>query len=107
DGVEIDSMPVIWAPGQGTVEYPEGVGAPLRAGDLVVIQVHYNLAAQHMVGASDSTAVRLRLADAVELEGVYLAIDPFLDTLFEETPDVLPAGMASAPYTWEVPIGAW
>lgn len=107
DGVEIDSMPVIWAPGQGTVEYPEGVGAPLRADDLVVIQVHYNLAAQHMIGASDSTAVRLRLADRVDHEGIYLAIDPFLDTLFEETPDLLPAGEAAAPYTWEVPIGLW
>jgi mono/diheme cytochrome c family protein len=34
-----------WAPGQSRVDYPIGTGAALEAGDLLVMQMHYNLLA--------------------------------------------------------------
>jgi hypothetical protein len=32
-----------WAPGQSRVDYPDGTGALLEAGDVLVMQIHYNL----------------------------------------------------------------
>lgn len=107
DDVDVDSMPVVWAPGQGAVEFPAGVGAPVRRDDLLVVQVHYNLAGHAEAGASDSTTIRLRLADQVDLEAIYVSLDPFLDTLYDDPPASLAPGRASASYTWEVPVGAW
>ncbi len=34
----------VWAPGAGAVRFPTNVGARLKAGSKIVIQVHYNLA---------------------------------------------------------------
>jgi hypothetical protein len=33
-----------WAPGAGSGAFPTGLGVPLKAGSLIVMQVHYNLA---------------------------------------------------------------
>ncbi len=107
DGVEINNMPVVWAPGQGVVHYPEGTGNRVYADDLMVIQIHYNLDRPELIGLSDSTEVRIELRDDVELEGLYLALDPFLDTLFDDEPAALAAGQAKVSYTWEEPIGDW
>ncbi|MCA9636720.1 MAG: hypothetical protein KC420_11895 [Myxococcales bacterium] len=107
DGVEVDDFPVVWAPGQGVVRYPEGTGVRLHADDLVVIQVHYNMDRPELLGLTDTTEVELVLADEVETEGHYLALDLFLDTLGEDTPATLPAGEAHTTYTWEVDLGAW
>jgi hypothetical protein len=48
-----------WAPGSGEQLYPAGVGVPLEAGSMIVLQVHYNLRAGH---GSDSSRIQLRLA---------------------------------------------
>ncbi len=48
-----------WAPGTGEQLFPAGVGMPLSAGSMIVLQVHYNLRAGR--GTDDST-VQLRVA---------------------------------------------
>lgn len=35
----------VWAPGQGAVDYPKGTGTQIQPGDLLVMQMHYNLLA--------------------------------------------------------------
>jgi len=49
-----------WVPGTQATRFPEGTGIPLQAGEVVVMQVHYNLAAGP--SAPDSTTVRMQLA---------------------------------------------
>ena len=108
DGVSVDQIPITWAPGMGAVEYPDGTGVRLRAGELVVIQVHYNLHFDTADGASDSSQVRLRLADSVEREGYFMLLDLFIDTLFDGgDPDSLAPGQQSAKYTWDAPLAEW
>ncbi len=100
DGVSVDANPVVWAPGQGLVTYPQGSGVPLRPDHKVVIQVHYNLEAHE--GLSDSTEVKLRLAEHVENVGVFVLIDPLLGTLYDDAPATLEPGKASVPYYWRL-----
>ena len=100
EGVSPTGVPVTWAPGQGVVTYPEGMGVQIRATDKLVVQVHYNLADPKTAGASDSSKVHLRFADSVTRPLVFLLPDPFLDSLGNATPDSLPAGQSSARYTW-------
>lgn len=102
EGVSVDAVPVIWAPGQGVVSYPEGVGVRMRPRHKVVVQIHYNLSAPGAAGQHDQTTVRLRVAGAVQREGLFLLPDRFLDTLFDEAPAMLPAGQAATPYTWSL-----
>src|SRR5205814_896688 len=64
EGIEAESSPVTWAPGQGPVEYPTDMGAKQRATDKLVIQIHYNLADEKNRGLTDSTTVRIRYADS-------------------------------------------
>jgi hypothetical protein len=42
-GLAADPLLTFWAPGAGTDNFPKGTGVPLRAGSLVIMQVHYNL----------------------------------------------------------------
>lgn len=105
DGVAQDGLPVTWAPGMGAVEYPAGTGVRVAAGRQIVIQIHYNLHDTELEGQSDSSQVKLRLADSVEREGFFDVIDPFIDTLFQGEPDALAPGQASAEYSWSVDIG--
>lgn len=100
EGIDVESVPVTWAPGQGVVSYPAGMGVRLRPTDKLVVQIHYNLAEASSVGMKDSTTVRVRLADAVDRRIVNLLPDPLLDSLATPMPDVLPPGMSSYPYTW-------
>jgi hypothetical protein len=100
EGVDVESVPVTWAPGQGVVSYPGGVGVPMSTTEKVVVQIHYNLADPSTHGMRDQTTVRLRFADAVQRHAVFLLPDPFLDSLGEPTPAMLPPGQASATYTW-------
>lgn len=104
EGVEPGGLPVVWAPGGGATRYPEGVGARVSAGDLFVVQVHYNLAGVEGTPDADRSEVRLQLADAVEREGFMQLPDPFLDTVFEGMPASLPPGLESTDYAWDLPI---
>ena len=100
DGVGVNAVPVVWAPGQGPVELPVKSGVPLTPSDKIVIQIHYNLHDASLVGQSDQTSIKLRLADEVERVGLFVLNDPFLDTLGNATPAQLAPGKASVKYNW-------
>jgi hypothetical protein len=99
DGVGVESNPVVWAPGQGVVEYPNASGVPISPNHKVVVQVHYNLLDHH--GLSDSSTVKLRIVPEVENVGLFLLVDPLLGSLFDDMPDTLAAGQKSVKYTWQ------
>jgi hypothetical protein len=99
-GVSSDAVPVDWGPGQGIVSYPDKMGVRLRKSDIFVVQVHYNLADPMTKGMSDSTTVRLRLADTVDRRLVFLLPDGFLDTLRSGKPEALPPGEMSTKFTF-------
>jgi hypothetical protein len=95
------NMPVVWAPGMGAVEFP-GVGMPVKADDVFVIQVHYNLADPAHVGESDQTTVSLRTEASVDRQGYYALPDLFLGSLFYGTPESIPPGDPGYTYTFEL-----
>ncbi|HTV18637.1 MAG TPA: hypothetical protein VMG12_08205 [Polyangiaceae bacterium] len=99
EGVEFESAPAVWAPGQGIVEYPEGLGVPLRRGRTLVMQVHYNMA--RAAPARDQTTLRLRLSPSVAREAVFLGGDDLLESLYGSAPALLAAGQRSIKFTWE------
>jgi hypothetical protein len=100
DSVAPSAVPVTWAPGQGIVDYPDGMGVPIHTTDKLVIQVHYNLADPTSVGKTDSTTVHLRFAPQVDRQLAFLLPDAFLGSLENPTPDSLPPGQADTAYTW-------
>lgn len=104
DGVELDSVPVIWAPGQGPVTYPGGLGVPHHPGQKLIVQIHYNLADPRLQGMSDSTTVRFKHADTVDRHAVFVLKDGLLDTLGTKTPASLPPGQKSVKYTWNTTV---
>lgn len=106
DDVEIRGIPVAWAPGQGVVDFPEGVGVRVGADDFIVLQVHYNLADPATIGQSDKTDVQLRLEPTVEREGYYVLPDLLLDSVYDE-PILLEPGNPNLDFTWELPMGAF
>jgi hypothetical protein len=100
-GVKVKSVPVSWAPGQGPVRFPDKMGVLHAKSDLLVIQIHYNLADPKHHGESDSTTVRFSYADTVERKLIFLLSDGLLETLGKNPPDIIPARTAAAPYTWK------
>jgi hypothetical protein len=101
DGITMEALPVVWAPGQGVVSFPEGTGVPLEAHHQVVIQIHYNLSDPAQRGQSDQTKLRLRMQPDVEEVGVFVTVDPLLDSLFRGEPTTLPARKPSTFYRWD------
>jgi hypothetical protein len=101
DGVEVESVPVTWGPGQGVVNYRGGVGVPLAPGRKLVVQVHYNLADSANIGQADQTSVRMRLEPSVERSAVFVLEDPLLGSLYDGVPTVLEPGEPSTKYVWE------
>src|SRR4051812_33926048 len=100
DGVAVESVPVIWAPGQGVVEYPGESGVPLVPSHRVVVQVHYNLA-DNPGAITDTSLVRLRLAPSVKNVGVFVLDDPLLGSLDDAVPHALEPGQPSVKFTWK------
>jgi hypothetical protein len=100
DGVDVQSVPVAWAPGQGVVDYPNQSGVPLKPSDKIVIQVHYNLADSANLGKTDQTRVQLRIVPDVTNVGAFVLKDRLLDTLGDATPATLQAGQPSVKYSW-------
>jgi copper type II ascorbate-dependent monooxygenase-like protein len=95
DGVDVEAVPVIWAPGQGIVEYPGGLGVKLPSDRVLVAQVHYNLAGSPAVVEPDATRIRVRLADTVTRQGIFMLSDDLLDSLQAGQPRSLPPGQKS------------
>jgi mono/diheme cytochrome c family protein len=113
EGVEVEAAPVVWAPGQGVVNYAGGVGVPFPPGRQLVVQVHYNLADSATIGQSDQTRVRLRFEPTVARPAFFLLEDPFLDSIYEGPREELAPGQASVKYSWQesgasmgIPAGA-
>jgi hypothetical protein len=104
DGVEVKAVPVTWAPGQGPVSYPGGSGVPFARTDRFVVQIHYNMVNANLIGMSDTTLIRLSLADTVQRIGLFVLHDPLLESLALGNPDTLAPGQASVPYTWQADI---
>jgi hypothetical protein len=105
EGVEIEGLPVVWAPGQGVVNFPKGTGVPLEEHHQVVIQIHYNLSDIKHRGLTDSTTLRLALAQEVDEVGVFVTEDPLLSSLYEDEPTTLPPGKSSTHYVWKNNFG--
>lgn len=99
DGILPQGVPVTWAPGQGALNYPEGVGVRFTPGDLMVVQMHYNLLDEG--GGIDASKVRLKWADEVEKEGFQVLWDPFLFGSFGGGGETLEPGMDSVKYNWD------
>jgi hypothetical protein len=100
DGVNVSGLPIAWAPGQGVLTYPAGMGVPVHSTDKLVVQIHYNLADAPMVGKTDTTTIHLQFADTVSRHLAFALPDPFLESIGNPTPDTLPPGQADTKYTW-------
>lgn len=107
DGVAIEGLPATWAPGMGAVHYPEGTGIRLAKDHVFVVQIHYNLHDVELEGQSDSTRVRLQLAETVARPAFVDMVDLFLNTLFTGEPSTIEPGQALAKVTWDADVGAW
>jgi hypothetical protein len=106
EGISVESVPVSWGPGSGAYSYPGGTGIRVRQNRELVVQVHYNMATPGSENQTDQTVVRLRVADRVERQAVFVLPDPMLDTLATSEPAVLPPGQKSFTYTWTKSLGA-
>lgn len=104
EGVMIEGVPVTWAPGTGATHFPEGTGIRIAEHEVMVLQIHYNLAADD--GVPDNTTVDLDLVDAVDREAHMALADGFLMTLLDPEPATLPAGKADASYAWSMALDA-
>ncbi|MBK6916420.1 MAG: hypothetical protein IPH07_03370 [Deltaproteobacteria bacterium] len=104
DGTAPGGVPVSWAPGQGIARLPDGIGYPLHAGSMLVMQVHYNLAGTGQTPAPFVTRVRLETTDTTEREAFFDLPDGLLESLFGPTPDALAAGEAEVDYSWELDV---
>jgi hypothetical protein len=100
EGVEVEAAPAAWAPGQGIVEYPNGLGMPLRKGRIIVMQMHYNMA--RTAPAPVATKLRLQLMPSVARQGFIVTDDKLLDTVFDPTPAALEPGQSSVKFTWNL-----
>lgn len=100
DGLSVKASPVVWAPGQGVVEYPNESGVPLNPKYKLIVQVHYNLADPSTRGMQDQTTLRLRIVPQVKNVGVFVLQDELLATLYDEKPTTIPPGQASALFKW-------
>ncbi len=98
EGVLPQGVPVTWAPGQGAVNFPDGVGVKFAPGDVMVVQMHYNLFEAEGI---DQTGIKLRWADSVEREGYQILWDPFLFGSFSGGSETLDNGMPSVEYAWQ------
>ena len=82
-----------WVPGSGAAAFPSGTGINLQAGTQIVMQVHYNLAAQKDV--SDRTTADLFYASApVAKQAVVL---PLANQTFEIPPGATQTVTADLP----------
>lgn len=104
EGVNVESVPIGWAPGFGALPFPDRMGVRARQNRELVIQMHYNMADPTVIGESDQTRVKLRLEDEVERQAIFLLNDRLLETLGTGAPDMIPPGEENATYTWEAPM---
>ncbi|HEX6240243.1 MAG TPA: hypothetical protein VFZ61_05100, partial [Polyangiales bacterium] len=100
DGVATSAVPLVWAPGQGVVRYPNRSGVPLKPTMKLVVQMHYNLADPSERGKMDSSTLRLALASKVDNVGIFVLSDGLLDSLASGNPHPLAPGRQSELYSF-------
>ena len=91
EAIAVEGEYTAWAPGQGVVHYPEGSGLEVNAGELMVVQIHYNMVSTS--NATDATTLRLELADSVARPGYLVLLDGWRN-------QVLSAGDPAATVQW-------
>lgn len=96
-----NGVPVTWAPGSGAIEYPEGTGVRFEPGDVLVVQMHYDLVAG---SGLDATQVHLSMTDEVERQVHQVLWDPFLFSSQFGDPEQLAPGQEAVQYSWDEPI---
>lgn len=101
EGVNPTGLVGTWAPGLGAVEFPEGAGVEVRAGEILVVQMHYNLLNTQGEAVQDRTRFRVRFADEVPYPIKIALPDPFLFGFFLGRPEPLAPGQPAIDYTWE------
>jgi hypothetical protein len=106
EGISVESMPVQWGPGTGAYTFPGNTGIRVRRNRQLIVQVHYNMATPGSANQLDQTTVKLRFAEQVERQAIFVMPDPMLDTLATANPVVLPPGQTAVPYTWTKSLAA-
>ena len=101
ENVVTDGMPVAWAPGQGPLTYPDGLGIQLKKDHLLVFQFHYNLV--NGTG-QDNTRVRLKIEDTVERPAMISLMDEFLFSVFVGETMTLEPGEKELPLVWTIEV---
>jgi hypothetical protein len=102
----IDSGSIVdWTPGQGVVRYPQGMGTLIADDDLLVAQVHYNLADPKNRGQADQTTIQLSTTDSVERRVVFTLGDGFTGSLGSGMPASLPPMQKNTAFTSETTFG--
>lgn len=76
-GVAVDHSEFMyaWAPGGQPLQFPEGFGFPVKDGDKVLLQVHYNNV-QKIEGLADSSKVKVYMSEPKEEQVGMSAIGP-------------------------------
>ena len=64
--------------------------------------MHYNMADPSTIGLSDTTTLNMTGEPSVERVARYALMDPFLESLFEIIPEIIPAGESDYSYTWSL-----
>jgi hypothetical protein len=104
DGVSVNQLPIVWAPGQGAVNFPNESGTYITPEDRMVVQVHYNLHDESLIGQPDQTTIRLQMASIVTNVAFFVPVDPLLDSLEGEQVTLAP-GEENVEVSWSMPIG--
>ncbi len=92
-------MMAAWAPGMLPVRFPEGVGLPVPAGNLIVMQVHYYASTPEVAAAGDASGYQFTLTPDVaeELKMAPLGWQDF----------TIPAGDPAYSNEFELEIPSW
>ena len=103
EGVIPDGSPITWAPGGGALNFPEGTGIKFESGEILVLQMHYNLLNGD---GPDTTQLRLSWADEVEREAWSVLDDPFLLSSLGGGGIELEAGKERVTFNWDTSVAA-
>lgn len=89
-----------WAPGQEGGDFPADTGIKVEPGSKIILQVHYNLAAETSPGVlSDLTSLEFKVDSQVAKEGFVMPWTNPLWTGHKQMP--IPAGVADVKHAFE------
>lgn len=97
DGVNIETVPAVWAPGQADVVFPDDSGLHVTPRHKFVVQFHYNFPSPDHVGQSDQSSIFLQYEDQVSRLGTVMFDDGIIGSEVE-----LPPGQAEVKVEWDM-----